>query len=127
MHHARYSIDPDVRLHAKVPLVAFLGLMHLRVAFAGAIFGGAGRSNQGGIHHGAGLEHHALAAELLVDDLQDLRAQFVLIEQMPEEQDADSVGDAFGAADSDEFTVKAGLEKGLSAPRSDRPNYFCRQ
>ena len=32
MHEPRCSIRADMRFHAKMPLIAFLGLMHLRVA-----------------------------------------------------------------------------------------------
>lgn len=34
MHLARISVDPDMRLHSEVPLVAFIDLMHLRVTLA---------------------------------------------------------------------------------------------
>ena len=51
----------------------FFGLVHLGVTFAAAVFGRAGRSNQGGVDHGASLEHEALHAALVVDDLQDAR------------------------------------------------------
>ena len=62
VHQSRVCIHANVRLHAKVPLVTLLGLAHLRIALAGAVLGGAGRSNQGGIHYRARLKHQAPAS-----------------------------------------------------------------
>ena len=50
VHQARLIICTNVGFHAKVPFVAFLGLVHVGVAFARCIFGRAGRGNQCGIH-----------------------------------------------------------------------------
>ena len=37
-------------LHAAIPLVAFLDLVHLRIPLPVYVFGGAGRRDQGGIN-----------------------------------------------------------------------------
>ena len=37
-HQARVGIHADVRLHAEMPLVAFLRLMHLRIAAVPGVF-----------------------------------------------------------------------------------------
>jgi hypothetical protein len=42
VHQAAFGIGPDVGCYAKVPLVSFLGGMHLRVARASAVLGEAG-------------------------------------------------------------------------------------
>ena len=39
---AAAGIDTNMGLHAKVPLIAFLGLMHLRIALLLVVLGGAG-------------------------------------------------------------------------------------
>lgn len=39
---ATLGIDTNVGLHAKVPLIAFLGLMHLRIAFLYLLYGVGG-------------------------------------------------------------------------------------
>src|SRR5882724_11830036 len=39
MHRPAVDIRADMDLHAEVPLIAFLGLVHLRVAFALGILG----------------------------------------------------------------------------------------
>jgi hypothetical protein len=41
---ATLGIDTNVGLHAKVPLIAFLGLMHLRIALLLFVLGRAGCS-----------------------------------------------------------------------------------
>ncbi len=43
-YQARFCAHADVRLHAKVPLVALLDLVHFRVALVFVILGGIGRS-----------------------------------------------------------------------------------
>jgi len=54
---------------------------------AAAVLGEAGRSNQGGVHHGACLEHRAAGCTRGVDDGQHLVAQIVGFEQMVKAQD----------------------------------------
>src|SRR6266571_9233896 len=39
VHHPRGDIHPDMRLHPEVPLVALLGLVHLRVAGLAPVLG----------------------------------------------------------------------------------------
>ena len=113
MHQARLSVHPNMGFHAEVPLIALLNLVHLGVTLTGLVFGRAGRSNQGGVYHGARLEQQAVSGQLGVDDLQNLWTQLVLFEQMTESQDADPVWNALGAADASEVAVEAGLEQGF--------------
>jgi hypothetical protein len=76
--------QPRVCVHAneghdaKVPLFALLGVRHSRVALVFDVLGGAGRRNQGGIHHRAGLEHQLAINQLGIDSDQNLRAPVVL-------------------------------------------------
>ena len=121
MHQARLCVHANVRLHAKVPLVAFLGLVHFGVTLAGTILGGIRCRNQSGVHHRAGLEQQAVESQLGVDHLQDLRAQLVRLEKMAKSQDADAVGDALGAADAGEVTVEVGLEQSLFGSQVGQP------
>lgn len=86
--------------HAEVPLITNLNLVHLGVTLTGLVFGGAGRSIHGGVYHGIRLEQQAVSGPLGVDDVQNLRAQRVLFEQMTESQDANPVRNALGAADA---------------------------
>ena len=107
MHYTGLRIHPNMGFHTEVPLIALLNLVHLGVTLTGLVFGGAGRSNQRGVYHGARLEQQAVSSQLGVDDLQYLGAQIVLFEQMTESQDADPVWNALGAADASEVAVEA--------------------
>lgn len=44
----------DMDFHSKVPLAAFLGLVHLWISFHSFVYCGTGGSDQGGIHNRAG-------------------------------------------------------------------------
>ena len=55
--------------------------------------------------------------QLGVDDLQNLRTQRVLFEQMTKSQDADPVRNALGAADACKVALEAGLEQGFFGPQ----------
>ena len=87
MHQARVGVHADVGLHSKEPLVALLALVHLRIALTVLVLGRAGRCDQRGIDHRAGLEQQALAAQQIVDQRQDLIGQLVLLQQMTESKD----------------------------------------
>jgi len=93
VHQAAVGIDADVRLHPEEPLVALLGLMHLGVALAFGVLGGAGRRDDGRVHDAAALEQQALARQQRVDHLQDVVRQVVGLEQVPEVQDGRLVRD----------------------------------
>ncbi len=60
------------RLHAEVPLVAFWGLVHLRIPLPLLILGGAGCCDQGGVDDRALLHHHSDGLEVGFDHLKDL-------------------------------------------------------
>jgi len=94
VHQARICIHTNVRLHAKVPLIALLGLVHLRVTLSAAVLGGARRRNQGGINHRAGLEQQAARGQFGVDAVQDLWGQAVDFQEMAKAQDGGLIGDA---------------------------------
>ncbi len=77
-------VHSDVDLHligeafreAEIPLVALLGVMHLRIQFSLLVLGGGGHSNQGGIQDRALLHGRALLPETSFHRrLKDLIAQ----------------------------------------------------
>jgi len=114
VHQARISIDTDMRLHAKVPLVAFLGLVHLRIPLARTVLGRAGRCNQRGINDRAGLEHQAFGDQGGVDRGQQLNAQVVLFKQVAKAQDGGLVRQPGHAGiKMGELAVKRGVVQGL--------------
>jgi hypothetical protein len=82
VHQATRGINRDVRLHAEVPLVALLGLVHLGVALALLVFGPAGHDDDGRIVGAALAKRKALALEVLVDRLEDVLGQVIGFEQV---------------------------------------------
>lgn len=54
VHQLGLVVHADVRLHAKVPLVAFPGLPHFQVTPASQVLGGGECIDSGAIHNGAG-------------------------------------------------------------------------
>lgn len=72
-----------MRFHTEVPLVAFLGLVHLEVSLAFGILGRARCSHDGGVDHRAGLEHQALLSQRGVDSGQRFRRELLLLQQVP--------------------------------------------
>jgi len=66
MHHRLLAVHADVRLSAKVPLIALLGLMHLRVALAAGVFRRTGRVDNRRVYDGAGRDADALRFQVMV-------------------------------------------------------------
>jgi len=71
MDQAGVLVDADMDFHPVVPLVALLGLGHLRIPLPLFVFGGAGRRDQGGIDDRALPHRHAPSAEVSLDGLKD--------------------------------------------------------
>ncbi len=65
MGQATIGIDTNVGLHAKVPLIAFLGLMHLRIALLLFVLGRAGCHLQLGADKGIRIESAMLYTGLI--------------------------------------------------------------
>ena len=59
MDQAGVLVDADMVLHSEIPLVAPLGLVHLRIPIPLFVLGGAGRSDQGCIHDRALAHRHS--------------------------------------------------------------------
>ena len=91
MGQATLGIDTNVGLHAKVPLIAFLGLMHLRIALLLFVLGRAGCLNDGGIHQSALGHHDACFGQPAIDGLEQLTGQLMLLEQVAEIHDGGAI------------------------------------
>jgi hypothetical protein len=95
MNQARVLVHTCVDFHAVgaafreagVPLVAFLGLVHLRIPLPFFVLGGTRRGDEGGIDDRALAHRHAFLTEVGFVGLKDLLAQLVLLKQMAEGQD----------------------------------------
>ena len=92
---ARVLVHAGMDLHAVgaafraavIPLVAFLGLVHLRVPLPFLVFGGAGRGDQGGVHDRSLPHRHAPLIEVGLDGLKNLLTQPLLLQQVAEGED----------------------------------------
>ncbi len=91
MGQATLGIDTNVGLHAKVPLIAFLGLMHLRIALLLFVLGRAGSLNDGGIDQGALSHHDACFGQPAIDGHEQLAGQLMLLQQVAEIHDGGAV------------------------------------
>lgn len=87
VYESRFGIDAYVRLHAEVPLVPLLRLMHLVVAFAVGVLGRARCRDQRGIDHRSPLHHQALGLQDVVDHAQHVHRQVVALQQVTEPKD----------------------------------------
>src|SRR6202041_1399515 len=92
MHDAFLAIDTDVRLGSEIVLVAFLGLMHLRIALLLAVLGRRRGGNDGRVHDGTGGDADALAFQIQVHRIQDLAIQLMLLKKMAEVENRGLVG-----------------------------------
>jgi len=71
-------------LHAEVPLVALLRLMHLRIPLRGTILRRTGRGDDRGIHDGPSADLQPLLGQIRPDQGKQLLAQLVGFQEMPE-------------------------------------------
>ena len=97
VYQARLSVCAYVSLHAEVPLVALLGLVHLWVTLTRAVLGGAGRGNQSGINDRACFEQQAPLDQLGINGVKNLRSQVVGFKQVAESENGDLIRQARGA------------------------------
>jgi len=86
VNQAQRVVDADVHLHAEVPLVTFLGLVHFGITRLCSIFGRRWGGNDRSVHDGAFAHQHALLAQVTIDFLEDHLRQGSLFQQVPEFQ-----------------------------------------
>ena len=60
------TVDADMGLHAKVSLIAFARLAHLRVALFLFVLGGTWRIDNAGVNDGAAGDLHSVVLEILI-------------------------------------------------------------
>jgi hypothetical protein len=82
--HLVLAIDSDVHLHAEIPLLTLLGLMHLRVALAIGIFGRTRCGNDRGVDDRALRQAQTASLQDATYLLEDLRSKLVLFQQVAE-------------------------------------------
>jgi hypothetical protein len=97
------GIDADMGLQAEIPLVALLGLLHLRIALLGLVLGRGSDRHDGGVDDGALAHEQALLGQSGVDLLEDPLGQGMLLQQMAETQRRGGVWHALdGQVNTDE-------------------------
>ena len=92
MHEPGIDVGAHVDLHAEVPLVTLLGLMHLGVALLVPVLRRGGRMDDRGVDHRAALEEQPARLERVVDGVHHLPGQRMLLEQVAELEDRRLVG-----------------------------------
>lgn len=90
VHESGIEVGADMDRHAELSLVALLRLMHLGIMLL--ILGRVRRVYDRGVDDRVTLEQQATLLKGVVDDVDHLRRQPVLLEQMPELQDRRLVG-----------------------------------
>jgi len=91
------AVDPEVELHAEMPLSALAGLMHFGVARLLFVPGRTGRSDQGRIHDRAAIELYPTGLQNPAHLREELLAQLVLVEQMTKFKHRGRIGHSLAA------------------------------
>src|SRR4026208_266298 len=91
------AVYADMGLHAEMPLVALLGLMHLRIPLLLAILRGTGGIDNGGIHNGPAADLQALLRQIFSNPHKELFAYVMSLQQMPKLTDGRLVGHRLAA------------------------------
>lgn len=84
MGDAAVGVNADVGFHAKVPLVAFLDLMHLGVSLAVFVLTRTRGFDDGGVDDGAFSEQESFDGQKGVDGVKDALSQLVGFQQAAE-------------------------------------------
>ena len=93
--YAAATVCPDVHLHPKVPFVAFLSLMHLRVAGLVLVLCGRRRCNQGGVNDRATRQLHAISHQQLANPGKHGCPDLMALQQVTELQQGGGIGHSF--------------------------------
>ncbi len=96
MNQARLSVCANESPHTEVPLVAFLGLVHLWFTLTRVVLGGARSYDQSGINNSACFEQQAPVDQLGVDISENLGSQVVAFKQVTESENGALIWQARG-------------------------------
>ena len=117
IYKSRLGIDADVRLHAEMPLVTFLGLMHLGISLSFPILGPRWSGNDRGVDDGAFAQHQAFLGKVCFDRREDALGQFVLFQKMLELEKRRCIRCAFPAqVDADKVADRVTVVQGVLDP-----------
>jgi len=83
MNDLGLAVDANIHLHTKIPLIPFLGLMHLRIARLFPVYGGARSIDDAGIQNSAAGDPQLLRLKVFANRLKQLLTQPIPFQQMP--------------------------------------------
>ena len=102
MHDTRFGVHADVRLHAEVPLIAFLCLVHVRVLLLLLVLHRGRGGDDRRVDDRAFLEQQSHVRKVSVDGLEDGLGEIVLFHAPTEVEQCRRVGGRFaGKVDAD--------------------------
>lgn len=84
VHQSGLGIDADMRLHAEMPLIAFLRLVHLLIPFPFPVLGRRRCGDQGGVDNRAFPQQKTFLGQMGVDGIEDGFGQLVRFQQAAE-------------------------------------------
>lgn len=87
VNHLALAVHPHMGLHPEIPLVAFPGLVHVRITGLLLVLGGGRRIDDGGIHDRPRRDLHALALQMPMHLFKQPAPQIMLLQQMAETTD----------------------------------------
>ena len=97
MDQAGLTVRANVQLHAEVPLVALLGLVHFRVAALLLVLGRGRCGDQRGIDNRAARQLHAVGQQQFAHFGEQRRTQLVLFHQVTKVEQGRRIGRPFAA------------------------------
>ena len=114
MDNLLFAIHANVSLHAKIPLIAFFGLMHLGIAFLVVILCRGRRRNDRGVHNRSIADLDPLRLEMFVHRRKNLFAYSFFFYEMTEFADRRLVRRCFCAeVDPDKFAHRIAVVKAI--------------
>src|SRR6516225_3939860 len=119
MHRPAVDIRADMDLHAEVPLIAFVCLLHLRVTFPFGILGRTGRMDDCGVNHRPLRHQQPFGLQQPVYPLKQARRQIVLLHEVTKVEDRCLVRQ--GPSHRENPRTGAGSQCRRAHPPSDGP------
>lgn len=84
MNQLGFTVNTNVGLHSEVPLIALLGLMHIRIALLLLVLGGTRRADNTGIDDSASAYLQAIFLQVLIDQIKQSITQIMALHQVAE-------------------------------------------
>jgi hypothetical protein len=86
MHQSRVRIDTNMRLHAEVPLITLLALVHFWITLAGFVLGRGRGCNQRRINDRSFPQKQPFLCQMAIDGVEDRFTELMAFQQVTEVQ-----------------------------------------